>query len=248
MNDLNPLKEPRQDALNRLQTHGVTKVAVFSDSQAAIRHTEHLEARKGQKLSRWFHRIARTLREASIKTEIHWVPGHTGIPRKEEGDRQANLEREGHKAGTVRERVYTSAANRTRRISEAETAAKSQWEDDKCSKHHGYRLKGKAGSKRHIPMNSVKPLAARFNRLKSGHVPMGTYLTRFGHREDEKSWWCSSRGRTAAQMWEHLFHHCSQWKDQQNALWKVVGKATGWRAGTCRHVQVSDLLSMEKCN
>jgi hypothetical protein len=74
--------------------------------------------------------------------------------------------------GHPRERVYTSAGNRTRRISEAKTAAKAEWEADKCSKHHGYRLKGKAGSKRLIPMNSVKPLAARFYRLKSGHAPV----------------------------------------------------------------------------
>jgi len=58
--------------------------------------------------------------------------------------------------------VYNSAANRTRGISEAKPAAKAEWEADKCSQHHGYGLKGKAGSKRPIPMNSVKPLAARF--------------------------------------------------------------------------------------
>ena len=45
---------------------------------------------------------------------------------------------------------------------------------------------------------------------------------------------------------EHLFRHCSRWKDQQKELWKVVGKATGWKAGRCRHVQVSELFSMEK--
>jgi len=93
--------------------------------------------------------------------------------------------------------VYTSAANRTRRISEAKTAAKAEWEADKSSKHHGYRLKGKAGSKRPIPMNSVKPLAARFYRLKSGHAPVGTYLKRFGHRDDDKCWWCGGGSRTA---------------------------------------------------
>jgi len=54
--------------------------------------------------------------------------------------------------------------------------------------------------------------------------------------------------RTAAQTREHLFRHCSRWKDQQKTLWKGVGKATGWRAGRCRHVQVSELLSMEKCD
>jgi len=47
---------------------------------------------------------------------------------------------------------------------------------------------------------------------------------------------------------EHLFRHCSRWKDQQKTLWKEVGKATGWRAGRCRHVKVSELLSIEKCD
>ena len=30
--------------------------------------------------------------------------------------------------------------------------------------------------------------------------------------------------------------------------WKEVGKATGWRAGRCRHMKVSELLSIEKCD
>ena len=105
--------------------------------------------------------------------------------------------------------MYTSAANRTSRISEEKSAAKAEWEADKCSKHHGYRLKGKAGSKRPIPMNSVKTLAVRFYPLKSGHMPVGTYLKRFGHQDDDKCWWCGGRGRTAAQMQKHLLHHCS---------------------------------------
>jgi hypothetical protein len=96
-------------------------------------------------------------------------------------------------------------------------------------------------------MNSVKPLAARFYRLKSGHAPVGTYLKRFGHRDDDKCWWCGGRSRTA-QTREHLFRHCSRWKDQQKTLWKEVRKATGWRVGRCRHVKVSELLSIEKCD
>jgi hypothetical protein len=53
---------------------------------------------------------------------------------------------------------------------------------------------------------------------------------------------------TVAQTRELLFRHSSQWRDQQRMLWNNVGKATGWRAGRCQHVKVSDLLSIEKCH
>ena len=49
-----------------------------------------------------------------------------------------------------------------------------------------------------------------------------------------------------AQTWEHLFHPCSRWRDQQKTVLKEVGKATGWRAGRYRHVQFSELLSMKR--
>jgi len=210
----------------------VKMVAVFSDSQAAIRRAAHLEPGPGQRIARRINRNAQALLAQGIKTEIHWVPVHSGIPWNEEADRQANIARQG-RGVTATERPYTSAANTARRISEGRSAAKAEWEADKCGQHFGYRLKGKAGAKRPIPMTSVKSLAARFQRLKSGHAPTGVYLKRFGHLEDDKRWWCGVAGRTAAQTREHLFRHCRRWRDQQKALWKAVGKATGWKAVRC---------------
>jgi hypothetical protein len=55
-------------------------------------------------------------------------------------------------------------------------------------------------------------------------------------------------GGTVAQTREHLLRHCSRWKHQQRELWKEVGKATGWKAGRCRKVQISELFSMEICD
>jgi len=226
-----------------LQVHGVKMVAVFSDSQAAIRRVAHLEPGPWQRLARRINRGVWSLLAHSIATKIHWVPGYSGISGNKEANRQASLARD-TSGSTVMERPYSSALNRARRISEGRSAAKAEWEADKCSKHFSYRLQGKARTNRPIAMTTMKSLAARFHRLKSGHAPTGGYLKRFGHRDD-KCWWC---GGTVAQTREHLFRHCSRWKDQHKTHWITVGQTTGWKAGRCRHVQISELFTTEECD
>jgi hypothetical protein len=219
-------------------------VVVFSDSQDAIKPTAHLEPGPGRRLARWINKWALNLLAHSIATEIHWVPRQSGIPRNEEKDRRVNsaLDSSG---STVIERLCTSAWNWARRISEVRSAAKVKWKANRCSKHYSYRLKCKVGTKRPISMTSVKSLVPRFNRLKSGHAPTGVYRKWFGPQDDDKCWQC---GGTVSQMREHLFRHCSWWRDHQKELWKALGKATGWNGGRCRHVHVSELFCIEECN
>jgi len=219
-------------------------VEVFSDSQAAIRQTAHMDPGPGQQLTRAIYEHAMALHTEGIDIVIYWVPGHSGIPGNVEADREANKARDS-RGYTLRERIDCLSANRARQITDVKTAVKAEWQTNWCSKYYGYRLKGKAGNTRPVPMTSVESLAAMFYRLKSGHALTGVYLKWFGHREDDICLWC--RGG-AVQTWEHLFRHCSRWNNQQKALWKTVGKATGWKVGRCRHVQISELCSMEICD
>jgi hypothetical protein len=162
----------------------------------------------GQQFVRRINQRAQAPLAHDIATEIHRVPGHSGIAGNEDADSQENLARDAT-GDTVIERPHTSASNRARRISQGRSAAKAGWKADKCSKHISYRLKGKTGTKRPIPMTSLKSLATMFHRLKCGHAPTG---------EDDKFWWCGGVGRTAAQRWELLFRHSSRWRDQQRTL------------------------------
>jgi len=108
-------------------------------------------------------------------------------------------------------RPYPSASNRARPISEGRSAGKAKREADKCSKHFSYRLMGKTGTKRPVPMTSVKSLATRFYRLKCRHAPTGVYLTRFDDGEDHTcGWYGGGGGGTAAQTRENLLPHSSR--------------------------------------
>jgi len=227
-----------------LQIHGVKTVAAFSDSQAAIQRTAHLEPGPGQRMARQINRREQNILAHGITTEIHWVPGLSGVPGNAEADHQANLA-EDASGSTVIKWPYTSASNRAKPISKVRSAAKAKWEANRCTNHFSYRLKGKAGTKRPIPMTSVKSLPARFYRLKSAHVRTGVYLKRFGHRDDDK---CLCCGGTVSQTRVHLFRHCIRWRDQPKELWKTVGKVMRWKAGRCRHVQIAELFPIEEGN
>jgi len=96
-----------------LQKYGVKTVAVFSDWQAAIRRAAHLEPGPGQRQAWRINQRVRGLLANGVATEIHWVAGHSGIPRNEVADCQEIVARDAS-GSTVLERPYTSALNRAR--------------------------------------------------------------------------------------------------------------------------------------
>jgi len=133
-------------------------------------------------------------------------------------------------------------------FADGRSAAKAKWEADKCSKRFSFRRKGKTGTKRPVPMTCVKSLATWFYRLNCRNAPTGAYLKWFGHQQDNIYWLCCSGGKAVALSRELLFHQCSRWRNQQNTLWKVVGKAMSCKAGRCRYVQITERCCTEQGN
>jgi len=66
------------------------------------------------------------------------------------------------------------------------------------------------------------------------------------NRPDDHCWWCDPENISGVQQTrDHLFKHCSRWKDQQAQLWARVKEAT--RKGK-RKWRVRDLLADERCS
>jgi len=83
-------------------------------------------------LARRINQGPQALLAHSISTEIHWVPGYSGIPGNKEADRKAIIAHDMH-GSTAIERPFTSASNEVRRIGEGRLGAKAEWEADKSS-------------------------------------------------------------------------------------------------------------------
>jgi len=200
----------------------VTRVMVFTDSQATLRRIQSDKPGPGQVLAlrtmNWTDALARK----NIQVEYRWVPAHKGIEGNEEADQQATKAAYKH-CGSYTEMQnplpfldYVSFSHVSRRLTEVkwEESKKEIKEFGKKSKHsYRYDLVKRGGNS--AVMGAKKTIAARFYQLKSGHALIAKYLLRIGKRSDMKCWWCGHKYQTR----DHLFKWCKRWKREQKRLW-----------------------------
>jgi len=200
----------------------VTRVTVFTDSQATLRRIQSDEPGPGQVLALRTMNWADALARKNFQVEYRWVPAHKGIEGNEEADQQATKAAYKH-CGSYTETQnplpfldYVSFAHISRRLMEV------KWEESKeeiiklgkKSKHtYRYGLVKRGGNS--AVMGAKKMIAARFYQLKSGHALIAKYLLRIRKRRDMKCWWCGHEYQTR----DHLFKWCKRWKREQKRLW-----------------------------
>jgi len=213
--------------MESLEDHTLKTVAVFSDSHAAIRQRAHLVLGPLQQLARRSNWSTRILLGHGIPIKIHWVPAHSSIPGKDEADRHVNLALV-PSGSTAIERPYTSG----RQVQqapllqpEAQDRDQETCSDDKheVAVYQVVQTNVRACTNCSLPITVWPPSARQMLVVR----------------------WLSEDGGANA---EHLFSHFSLWRVQQKTLWKSVGKATGWKAGRCKHIQISELFSIEECD
>jgi len=127
--------------------------------------------------------------------------------------------------GTRMTQRPTSLAHLRRRASEKKWPEARSW-CERRNLNQGYVLQ-KRGKPDPTPARAEKRTASRFYQLKSGHALTGVYLKSVDNRPDDHCWWCDPDNNCGVQQTrDHLFKHCSWWKDQQAQLWARVKKET----------------------
>jgi len=145
----------------------------------------HLEPGLYQRLAKRINRGVWTLLAHGIATKIDWVLACSSIIGNKVADREVDVARDASRM-SEKARLYPLASNRARHICEKMIAAKWKWEGDKCSKHISSIFNRTMGTKRPVPMTSVKLVASRFYWFMSGHAPTGVYQTRIDHWVDDE--------------------------------------------------------------
>jgi ribonuclease HI len=224
---------------------GPKSITIFTDSQAALKRIKNDDPSPGQWLARRILRAERQLRQTGWTTEFRWVPGHKGVEGNEAADRWAKAGAAGALGADWlprEEESITTLAHVARGVTEKKWEEHLAWVKERCRGKRYYLLKERQRTDP-VASSAKKAIASRFYQLRMGKAHTGPYLAKIGEAANDKCWWC---GSGASQTREHLFKHCSQWKDQRITMWRAVRKATEGKR-TARNTSMAQLFGDERC-
>ncbi|KAG0139421.1 hypothetical protein CROQUDRAFT_666509 [Cronartium quercuum f. sp. fusiforme G11] len=189
--------------IDRIRTGDTEKttIAIFSDSQAALRAAHYpTRATSGQSLVKFLKSQFKRL-PAGTNLELFWTPGHEGIPLNEAADKAAKQAAEADGGKTT---LPTSLTNLLQSTWTLLSLSSSDFPN------HTRTFKT-AAKKIADALNGLeKGHAAAIFQLRTGHCPLNSYLHRFKRAPSK---YCRTCG--VPETVPHFLLYCRRYRSQR---------------------------------
>lgn len=239
-----------------LERRGINRIALFTDTQAALDRIQTDAPGPGQYLAQRIAAREIILLAAGITTEHHWIPGHKDVTGNEVADRVAKAAARsnkpdpsdfddvegftGNEVSTILLRPwadwYMLLSYLRRQTTELRWMKSIRWVKARRG-NRSYRMTEK---QKPDPLASAakKTIASRFFQLKTTHAHIATHQFNIKQRANKLCWWCKAG---ATQTREHLFKRCPRWRTEQKTMWAALDRDAS-------KTPISMLFAEEKCN
>jgi ribonuclease HI len=162
--------------------HTLTKVAIFSDAQAALLRLHNDNEGPGQLLAQRTFFVEKALQRHGIMIEYRWLPSHIGIPSNEAADAAAKRaashwcdDSEDCQKRNCHAIRWASLAHINRQATETQSRLTQEWIQKQLSGSRSCKPKKKWGIRKSL-QKIPKCCAAVFLQLASSHALIGTHL------------------------------------------------------------------------
>jgi ribonuclease HI len=205
-------------------------VSIYSDNQAFVQISRRPKAAPGQYLLQEF---ANKVNSSRAKIRVKWISGHSDVRGNEKADKLAKEAADGKASRRtdqppfLRRTLPTSvSANKCMYLKHLKSCWKTMWLDsprrrrieriDDAFPFDGFR-------KRHYKISRAH--ASYMVQVRSGHLPLNSYLHRIGKIESKRCQACqvNPTDETPTEDLNHFLYDCEAHSNQRRTLIRTIG-------------------------